>query len=131
MGGGMEDSHHSRADPRGSNPSEPQQRRNGMSMITTNEAAADAAECATTCSPGAELIVRERDGLVVTLFWLRATDVLLVAVADHQNGTSFELVLERNDRALDVFHHPYAYAAARGIDTRPTACEPEVELIDA
>ena len=101
-----------------------------MSIITTNEAA-DAAEWATTCSPGAELIVRERDGIVVTLFWLRATDVLLVTVADHRHGASFELVLERNDRALDVFHHPYAYAAARGIDARPTACEPELELIDA
>ncbi len=101
-----------------------------MSIITTDEAA-DTAECAAACSPCAELIVRERDGIAVTLFWLRATDVLFVAVIDHRNGTSFELVLERNDRALDVFHHPYAYAAARGIDMRPTAGEPEVELIDA
>jgi hypothetical protein len=101
-----------------------------MSTLTTDEAA-EAAARAATCSPGAELIVRERDGIAVTLFWVRATDVLLVEVADHRNGTSFEFVLERNDRALDVFHHPYAYAAARGIDTGPTACEPEVELIDA
>jgi hypothetical protein len=101
-----------------------------MSIITTDEGA-DTAECFATCSPRAELLVRERNGIEVTLFWLRATDMLLVAVADHRDGTSFELVLERNDRALDVFHHPYAYAAARGIDTSPTACEAEVEFIDA
>jgi hypothetical protein len=101
-----------------------------MSIITSDQAA-DTAKSVSTCPRDAELIVRERDGIAVTLFWLRATDVLLVAVADQQNGTSFELVLDRNDRALDVFHHPYAYAAARGIDIRPTACAPEVELIDA
>ena len=78
-----------------------------------------------------ELSVRERDGLAVTLFWVRATDTLLVAVADHRDGTSFEVVLERGDRALDVFHHPYAYAAARGIDTGPTTCEPEPAFSNA
>ena len=97
-----------------------------MATITIDEAADTA-----TCFPGAELIVREESGITVTLFWVRTTDVLLVAVADHRTGTSFELVLERNDRALDVFHHPYAYAAARGIDTSPPAREPEVEVIDA
>jgi hypothetical protein len=101
-----------------------------MSIITTDEAA-DTTECAATDFLGTELIVREQDGIAVTLFWRRATNVLRVAVADHRNGTSFELVLERNDHALDIFHHPYAYAAARGIDTSPTACEPQVEFTDA
>jgi hypothetical protein len=35
--------------------------------ITTDEAA-DTGECAATCSPGAELIVRERNGVAVTEF---------------------------------------------------------------
>jgi hypothetical protein len=101
-----------------------------MSIITTDEAA-DTGEYAATYSPRTELIVRERDGIAVTLFWLRATDALLVTVADHRSGTLFELLLDRDDRALDVFHHPYAYAAARGIDTGPTTFKAETEFIDA
>jgi hypothetical protein len=97
-----------------------------MGIFTIDEAADTA-----TCSRRAELMVREENGIAVTLFWVRATDVVLLAVADHRSGTFFELVLERDDRALDVFHHPYAYAAARGIDTSPTVSEPEMEVIDA
>ena len=78
----------------------------------------------------AELAVREEDGIAVTLFWLRGTDVLLVSVVDHRRGESFELVLEPHERALDVFHHPYAYAAARGLDTYRDLREGEPEFID-
>ena len=65
----------------------------------------------------AELAVRDQNGVAVTLFWLRGTDVTVVSVLDKRNGEGFELVLEAADRALDVFHHPYAYAAARGLAT--------------
>jgi hypothetical protein len=51
---------------------------------------------------------RSQNGIAVTLFWLRGTDVLLVSVIDHRHGEGFELVLEPHERALDVFHHPYA-----------------------
>ena len=97
-----------------------------MSITTTGEAADTAERCGAT-----ELSVRGRDGLAVTLLWVRGTDMLLVAVADRRDGTSFELVLERDDSALDVFHHPYAYAATRGIDTAPTAGEPEPAFTNA
>src|SRR5438105_301220 len=36
-----------------------------------------------------------------------------------RRGADHELVLQPDERALDVFHHPYAYAAARGLDSRP------------
>ena len=101
-----------------------------MSIDATLEATRTA-ECAARSFPRAELTVRERDGIGVTLFWVCGTGVLVVAVADQRDGTSFELVLEPGDRALDVFHHPYAYAAARGIDTGPVVCEHDLELADA
>jgi hypothetical protein len=63
-----------------------------------------------------ELAVREQDGTTVTLLWTRATNAVAVQVIDHRNGESFELVLAPDDPPLDVFYHPYAYAAARGLD---------------
>jgi hypothetical protein len=77
-----------------------------------------------------ELATRDNHGISVKLFWTRATDVLTVTVSDAATDEYFELVLEEEDRPLDVFHHPYAHAAARGVefDTRPPA--PEL-IIDA
>jgi hypothetical protein len=78
-------------------------------------------------SPRAELAEREHNGLAVTLFWVRDTSILIVAVAvaDSRTGRSFELVLEADDSPLDVFHHPFAYAAARGLEYLDAAPEPE------
>ena len=61
-----------------------------------------------------ELLVREADGIEVSLVWRRGADTLAVVVNDERGGTSFELDAPR-DRALDVFHHPFAYAAAQGV----------------
>jgi hypothetical protein len=61
-----------------------------------------------------ELAQRESDGVAVTLLWSRETDVLAVSVVDVHGG-SFELVLADSERPLDVFYHPYAYAALRGL----------------
>jgi hypothetical protein len=63
-----------------------------------------------------ELVTRESNGITVTLFWNRSTNLATVAVADLPNDEYFELVLDEGDRALDVFHHPFAHAAARGLD---------------
>jgi hypothetical protein len=38
-------------------------------------------------------------------------------VSDTKSGEAFELAVEQGERALDVFQHPYAYAATRGIDS--------------
>ena len=79
--------------------------------------------------PRTELAVRQQDGASVTLFWTRGTNVLAVEVVDHRNGDSFEYVLEPDERPLDVFYHPYAYAAARGLDLSSSARE-QAETVD-
>jgi hypothetical protein len=63
-----------------------------------------------------ELAYRETDGLEVQLLWDERTNVARVAVLDWKTGNSFEIVLGDGDNGLDVFHHPYAYAAHRGVD---------------
>jgi hypothetical protein len=79
-----------------------------------------------------ELLSRESSGITVKLFWSRATNIVTVAVADEPNNEYFELVLSDDERPLDVFDHPYAHAAARGLEfrTRRAELEPEV-LLDA
>ena len=68
-----------------------------------------------------ELISRESGGLTVRLLWSRATNLVTVAVADAASDDSFELVLADHEQALEVFNHPFAHAAARGVEfrTRP------------
>jgi sugar lactone lactonase YvrE len=63
-----------------------------------------------------ELANRVNDGVSVSLLWSRRRDKLTVAVSDTRSGEIFELDAPA-DKALDVFYHPYAYAAAHGIDT--------------
>ena len=67
-----------------------------------------------------ELLVRERDGLEVALVWRQDVDALAVVVSDQRVGATFEITAPR-DRALDVFHHPYAYAAAQGVEFQVAA----------
>ena len=57
-----------------------------------------------------ELAQRENDGIAVTLVWHSGTDRLTVKVRDERSGDSFDLAA-RAQNALDVFNHPYAYAA--------------------
>ena len=73
-----------------------------------------------------ELVTRESNGITVTLFWNRSTNLATFAVADVPNDDYFELVLDEGDRALDVFHHPFAHAAARGLDFGAGRRESEV-----
>jgi len=57
-----------------------------------------------------ELDHRSADGIEVSLLWSRLTNRLMVAVADSRSGESFELDAPA-ENALDVFRHPFAYAA--------------------
>jgi hypothetical protein len=57
-----------------------------------------------------ELAQRVSDGIVVTLLWHSETDRLTVTVRDGRTGEAFDLPTP-GVTALDVFHHPYAYAA--------------------
>jgi hypothetical protein len=63
-----------------------------------------------------ELAHRSADGVEVTLYWTPRTDALAVCVHDWAADDSFELVLGTQDDPREVFSHPYAYAAWRGID---------------
>jgi hypothetical protein len=64
--------------------------------------------------PYRELAYRVNDGVEVGLFWQQNTDDLTVAVSDERSGAYFELAAAPH-QALDVFNHPYAHAAFRGL----------------
>jgi hypothetical protein len=74
-----------------------------------------------------ELASRESNGITVSLFWTRSTNLVTVTVADVANDEYFELVLDEGEPALDVFNHPFAHAAARGLDFQTG--HPELEVL--
>jgi hypothetical protein len=65
-----------------------------------------------------ELDRRSSDRIDVALLWHERDCRVLVAVADEKTGARFEIEVRDGERPLDVFHHPFAYAAWRGIDTQ-------------
>jgi hypothetical protein len=69
-----------------------------------------------------ELAHRENDGVSVWLLWHSLTRRLTVSVFDRRNAEGFDLDVEPAD-ALEVFNHPFAYAAFRGV-TEPELREP-------
>lgn len=73
-----------------------------------------------------ELAYRANDGLEVALLWVESTDRLVVSVADERTGDRFALRASHAN-ALDVFYHPFAHAARRGIGYRTGIREPSEE----
>lgn len=69
-------------------------------------------------APQVVLASRTNGGIRVTLLWTADTDTVAVLVRDSCLGEQFELVVEPCVNALDVYKHPYAYAAWRGVDYR-------------
>ncbi len=61
-----------------------------------------------------ELDFRSNDGLEVALLWQPETNRLAVSVFDAKTGDDFDVEVDPAE-ALDAFHHPYAYAATRGV----------------
>jgi hypothetical protein len=61
-----------------------------------------------------ELDHRSNDGLEVTLLWEAETNRVKVTVFDAESGDDFDIEIDPA-KALDAFHHPYAYAASSGI----------------
>ena len=57
-----------------------------------------------------ELDRRTSDGIVVSLVWRPIDNHVSVAVNDTKTGNAFQVEVRPGQRALDVFHHPYAYA---------------------
>ena len=60
-----------------------------------------------------DLDFRAGDGIEVTLLWAKAIGRVWVAVRNHVSGEEFAVEVRDTDSPLDVFRHPYAYAAAR------------------
>ena len=71
----------------------------------------------TTTTPR-ELAHPITDGIEVTLQWHPDADRTTVHVLDAKNDEAFEIEVRAGERALDVFHHPYAYAAVREAESR-------------
>ena len=65
---------------------------------------------APTTSPFEELDHRESAGIEVSLLWNRTNDSLSVFVCDTRTVELFLLPTAPHE-ALDVFRHPFAYAA--------------------
>jgi hypothetical protein len=57
-----------------------------------------------------ELAARESDGINVLLLWHPRENAVTVSVEDARLGDCFRLAVAP-ERALDAFHHPFAYAA--------------------
>lgn len=57
-----------------------------------------------------ELHHRSNDGIDVWLLWDPGTDSVSVRVSDAKAGANFEIPVKARHRAMDVFHHPFAYA---------------------
>jgi hypothetical protein len=67
-----------------------------------------------------ELHSRVSDGIHVRLLWAERDGRLAVTVTDIRTAEAFCIELRDGENALEVFHHPYAYAAWHGIDTGVT-----------
>jgi hypothetical protein len=65
-----------------------------------------------------ELDRRNNDGIDVRLLWDSTDNSVYVTVDDVRTGDSFALSVDRNEDALEVFRHPYAYAAWQRVETR-------------
>lgn len=69
--------------------------------------------------PPTELDSRTADRIEVRLLWHPSEDRVTVAVLDARSGETLEIGVRADESALDVFHHPYAYAAYHGEQPRP------------
>ena len=67
-----------------------------------------------------ELAERTSDGTVVRLYWRQGTRELWVEICETELDVTIVIPAEP-DRALDAFHHPYAYAAIRRVLPRGAA----------
>jgi hypothetical protein len=71
-----------------------------------------------------ELAQRTAGQLEITLYWDTADAEVVVELIDRSGGPSFRLFVP-SERALDAFHHPYAYASQLEL---PVESEPEFAI---
>jgi hypothetical protein len=72
---------------------------------------------ATVTNTTRELHTRESNGIHVRLLWCERDGRVSVAVNDARTGEAFAIEVRDGESAMDVFHHPFAYAAWRRVDT--------------
>ena len=63
-----------------------------------------------------ELSSRSANGIDVALLWQQSDNTAVVVAADQRSGENLVLDVHEDDNALDIFNHPYAYAAHRRND---------------
>jgi hypothetical protein len=78
-----------------------------------------------------ELHSRTADGIHVRLMWSARDGDVWVAVLDSKTGAEFAVDVRDRGRSLDVFQHPFAYAAHYGIDTHGAAGAMSVSALAA
>ena len=65
-----------------------------------------------------ELAFWESEGIEGALLWSRPTNEVRVTVYDSKRCEYFELTVPPGGNPLDVFHHPFAYAAHHRVERR-------------
>ncbi len=61
-----------------------------------------------------KLLAQRHTGTVdVALLWSKRTHRAAVTVDDDATGEHFELLVHDDDNPLELYDHPYAYAASR------------------
>lgn len=68
-----------------------------------------------------ELATRKNAGIQVMLLWAKDTNAVAVLIRDDDTDDQFEVPVEQGANPLNVFEHPYAYAAWQGVDYRTAA----------
>ncbi len=68
-----------------------------------------------------ELVSRHSGTTEVALLWSRRRHRAAIAVFDEATGDYFELPVCEQDDPLELFNHPFAYAASRGLAASSTA----------
>lgn len=77
-----------------------------------------------------ELHSRDNDGIHVRLLSSERERRLAVAVTDTRTADAFCIEVRDGENALEVFNHPYAYAASHAVDTAGVfaAAESDIQL---
>jgi hypothetical protein len=73
-----------------------------------------------------ELNSRTNDGIHVQLLWRAGDDYLFVTVTDSKRGETLCVEVRDHSRALDVFNHPFAWAAHYGVVATATPVDAPV-----
>jgi hypothetical protein len=68
-----------------------------------------------TSQQRSELAHRSTDGIEVSLYWSKRTNRVTIELVDWRVDERLEFEVAR-DKALDAFHHPYAYAPVQALD---------------